>query len=196
MGGPAVKRGSTVILLDRRCNMLLRGIIFVSLLSTGLLPGGPVGSSDRGQIAKLGAMVGRWKTTGVIYKTKFSHAGRTTSMLTCEWSPDHKFVVSDQVIRSGGGEKYQLGVFGYDPHSNEFYSYDFFAAGGAPFPSHPQIRGNVWIYTGEFKNGDVAVRTRTTDTFVSRDTMLFRTQYSEDGVHWVTMIRGKDVRVK
>ncbi len=176
--------------------MLIRGIIFIGLFSTGLMPGRLSGSNDTTQIAKLGAMVGKWRTTGVMYKTKFSHAGKTSSMLTCEWSPDHKFVISDQVIKSGQGEEYQLGVFGYDPHSNEFYSYAFFAAGGNPFPSHPEIKRKVWVYTGEFKNGDTAVRTRTTDTFVSRDTMLFKTQYSEDGVHWVTMMKGKDVRIK
>lgn len=165
-------------------------------MSASLILGARQGNDEATHIAKLGAMVGKWRTAGITYETKFSHAGRTSSIMTCVWSPDHKFVISDRVVNTGQGKEYQLGVFGYDPRSNQFYSYGFFAAGGAPFHTHPQIKGNVWIYTGEFKNGDAAVRTRTTDTFISRDTILFKIQYSEDGVHWITMTKGKDIRIK
>lgn len=170
--------------------------MLIALIPAAFLPNKSTGGNEPSGTARLGAMMGEWKTTGTMFKTKFSHAGNTSSVMRCTWSADHVFVISDQVIKTEQGEKNQLSVFGYDTHSKEYYSYTFFAAGGAPFVSHPEIRGNVWIYNGEFKNGEITVRTRTTDTFISPSLMIFETQFCEDGVNWVTMMKGKDVRVK
>ena len=176
--------------------MVLREILLVALVSVAFAHGKSVKDSDSNEIAKLVVFVGKWKTAGEVFNTKFSHAAKTSSIMTCVWSPNRRFLISDQIIKKADGTVDQLGVYGYDPHAKGFYSYTFFGAGGAPFSSKPVINGNVWIYNGEFKSGGETIKTRTTNDFILRDTMTFETQYSEDGTHWVTMMKGKDVRIK
>lgn len=176
--------------------MLFRGLLIALFVSTALAQTKSFTSDDGREIAKLGVFVGKWKTAGEMFNTKFSHAAKTSSIMTCVWSPNRRFLISDQIIKKADGTVDQLGVYGYDPHAKGFYSYAFFGAGGAPFSSKPVINGNVWIYNGEFKSGGETIKTRTTNNFILRDTMIFETQYSEDGTHWVTMMKGKDVRIK
>jgi Protein of unknown function (DUF1579) len=176
--------------------MLFRGVIllaFVSVAFAQRLPD-PIGRS--GELGALNAFVGKWKTSGEMFETNYSHAQKLSSVMTCEWAPNHQFLISDQILHSPEGKKDQLGIYGYDPQSKQYYSYAFFATGGPPYISHPEITGNVWTYNGVFKGATGAVKTRTTNTFVDKDTVVFETQYSEDGTHWVTMLTGKDIRLK
>ncbi len=176
--------------------MLLIGLLLACLMPAAVLPNSVSGKSNAREIAKLGAMVGRWKATTSTFQTKFSHAGRSSGTITCRWSTDRRFVIADLVVGTGQADNHQLKVYGWDPHLEQFYSYAFFATGGPPFVGHPDIRGNVWISRGEFRNGDSTVRTRTTYTFVSRNLVVIETQYSEDGIHWITIMKGKNVRVQ
>jgi Protein of unknown function (DUF1579) len=179
-----------------RRRRMFRGAVLLALVSVAFAQRNPSGATDSAELKALGAFVGKWKSVGEMFETRYSHAQKISSELTCVWAPNRQFLISDQIIKSADGRKDQLGVYGYDPQSKEYYSYAFFSTGGPPYISHPEITGNVWTYNGEFKGPGGMVRTRTTNTFVDGNTVVFETQFSDDGTHWVTMLKGKDIRAK
>ena len=176
--------------------MLFRGAFLLAFVSAAFAQEIPSAVSYSGELRALEAFVGKWKTSGEMFETEYSHAHKLSSVMTCEWAPNHQFLISDQIIHSPDGRKDQLGIYGYDPQSKQYYSYAFFSSGGPPYISHPEISGNVWTYNGEFKGAAGTVKTRTTNTFVGEDAVVFETQYTKDGTHWVTMLRGKDTRIR
>ncbi len=175
---------------------MMRGAILLVIVSVAFAQKNNGTTNYDEQVNMLSAFVGHWKSVGELFETKYSHAQKLSSEMICEWAPNHQFLISDQIIVSTDGKRDQLGIYGYNPRSKQFYSYAFSGAGGPPYISHPDISGNVWTYSGEFKSLTGTVRTRTTNTFVGRDTVLFETKYSEDGSHWVTMLKGMDIRIK
>ena len=40
------------------------------------------------------------------------------------------------------------------------------------------------------------MKTGTTNTFVGINTVVFVTQYTKDGTHWVRMLTGKDIGIR
>lgn len=48
--------------------------------------------------------------------------------------------------------------------------------------------------TDEFDDGAKHIQFRTTNKFTSPTTMTWRSEYSEDGAHWILMGEGTDSR--
>ena len=57
-------------------------------------------------------------------------------------------------------------------------------------------QGNVWTYWDEADEAGKHIQFRTTNTFQSPATVVWRSEYSEDGAHWILMGEGTDTRKK
>jgi hypothetical protein len=152
--------------------------------------------APRKEIEKLDAFVGEWTASGAMKDTAYSKAGPGSSRFTCAWAPNHGFLVCDQLIDLADGVANSLTIYTYNEKDNAFA---FLAVSrNDPRPRTPKLKieGKVWTYSGEFDDGIKHIQVRTTNEFTSATTLVWRSEYSEDGAKWTVMGQGSDTRTK
>lgn len=139
------------------------------------------------EASSLQVWVGHWKTTGESGGVLW-HADTN-----CEWSPNHGFVVCDQMIN---GETNQLMILAWDSTSR---SYRITSVGTErdPVLAHGLVNGHVWINTGEFDKDGKKIMVETTVDFSRPGHYTDEEKISEDkGVHWTTVSQGQSTKSK
>jgi hypothetical protein len=149
------------------------------------------------EIEKLGMFLGRWDTTGEMKDTPFSKA-RTKSHdeMTCDWTPRHGFLVCDQMIHTPAGTRNDLSIYTYNEKERSFGFFGISRDDAEARTTKLTIQGNVWTYWDEADEAGKHIQFRTTNTFQSPATVVWRSEYSEDGAHWILMGEGTDTRKK
>jgi hypothetical protein len=179
------------------CSM--RPALFVSLClltlvhSPPLIPQMPTMDSP---IVQLGAFLGKWKTTGEMKDTAYSKARSSVSESTCNWSANHGFLICDQIIESASGPRNDLSIYTYNEQEHAFSFFGLSRNDHEPRATKLTIEGDLWTYWNEEDDNGKHVRFRTTNRFTSQSAVVWRSEYSEDGAHWILMGEGRDTRVK
>ena len=149
------------------------------------------------ELDKLGAFQGHWRTTGEIKETRYSKAKiKSQDEMTCGWTSNHGFMICDQLIHAGGLINNELSIYTYNPAEHCFAFFGVARNDQQARTTKLTITGNLWTYWDEEDDGGKHVSFRTTNRFVSPDRVEWRSEYSEDGMHWVLMGEGADTRIR
>ena len=148
-------------------------------------------------VEALGAYLGVWEGKGVAKDTAYSKVGTSSATTNCSWSPNHGFLVCDQIVHTPEGTvQNDLSIYTYNEKAD---SYAFFGlsrnASQARTPKFT-IDGKHWIYSGGFDDGAKHIQFRTVNEFTSPGTVIYRAEYSEDGTHWTLMSESSSTRLK
>ncbi|HUN87995.1 MAG TPA: hypothetical protein VMU28_04360 [Terriglobales bacterium] len=138
--------------------------------------------------APLAVFIGHWEGSGKFAETKFSKPQTVTSSADCNWTPQGSALVCEMVVHDSQGEHRQLSI---DTPDSEGSGYTYYTVnpGRRPFYGDLQISGATWVYAPSPEAKDQYPQFRTTNVF-SGDTETFKTEFTEDGTHWVTMLEG------
>jgi len=142
-------------------------------------------SSNR---AALAAFLGHWEGSGKFADTKFSKAQTVTSTTDCAWTPQGSALVCETMVHDAQGDHRQLSVDTPDSEGSGFTYYTI-SPGRKPFYGDLAITGNTWIYGPAPDAKGHYPEFRTTNQFKG-DTETFKTEFTEDGTHWTTMLEG------
>jgi hypothetical protein len=173
-------------------------IVSAGLLSAGMLAGGqgtPSTTEPSAELKKLDFLEGNWKAAGQSKETPYSSAAPLSSEANCAWSPNHGYMICDQMVERRDGKHNSLSVYTYDPGTKQ---YKFF---GLDKDARPRTviltwEGNTLTYPGEFDDNGKKVQMRTLNEVVSPEYYTYRTEFSlDDGKTWTVMNEGKSTRV-
>lgn len=172
-----------------------RKLIFSLLLvSVAVLALGVVQTptpDDQSATQKLGVFVGKWQSEGAFLDSPYSKAGKVTSDIDCNWSPQRNFLICEQLITDSGGKHTQLSIFSYNSKDGNYTISSMAGPGKQPWNGTLQINGNVWIYPGGYEANGKKIQIRTTNDFSVPGIETFKTEFSDDGgVHWIVTLQG------
>jgi len=147
------------------------------------------------QTAKpLSAFLGHWESSANFYKTSMSEAKNISAKTDCTWSPQQRYLVCEQTVNDGDKPTVQLSMFA--PLEGETFRFYRLAGTGDPHSGKVNISGSIWTWDDTFDNGKGGkTEIRTTNTFHG-DEEIFKTEFSENGGPWTTMLEGKAHRTK
>jgi hypothetical protein len=143
------------------------------------------------ELSKLDVWAGHWQTQGESFDSAFSSAGRLSSDMTCAWSPNHGYMLCDQLIVAPDGKMNSLSVYTYSETEKavKFYGLE---KDGKPRSTAVTLKDTLWTYTGSFDSNGKRIDIRTMNIFMSADKVLWHTEYSDDGgQHWTLMKIGR-----
>jgi hypothetical protein len=145
-------------------------------------------------LMKLKVFVGTWKSQSNDNEAAKNSNGAVT---TCRWSVNGNYLVCDQMITNGDKKSNNLALYSYD-HAKDQYSIALVGIPGAdPYSIPISYKGDVLIYSGEYKNkkGE-KVYDRTLNTFFTSKYYTYTVQSSKDGTNWTTLKEGKAFKIK
>ena len=152
--------------------------------------------SQSNELEKPARFLGLWKTEGTFKDTPYSKAHTSKSEMTCDWTPNHGFLLCDQIIHTPDRSKDDLSIYTYNQQSNAFSFFGLSPDDTEARTTKLTTEDNLWTYSDEGTEGGKHIRFRTTNKFTTPTTMNWRSEYSEDGVHWILMGDGTDTRVR
>jgi hypothetical protein len=135
----------------------------------------PEKSPDR---IKLSVFLGHWEGAGNFLDTKMSKAQIVHSVADCTWSPQRTALVCEQ---------HQITIFTVGTNGN--FSYTTLNPDGRLFNGMLTISGNQWTFTAAPGTAAQYPQFRTVNTFNGNEETFF-TEFTEDGSHWTTMLKG------
>jgi hypothetical protein len=144
-------------------------------------------------LAKLSPFVGKWKTAGEMKDTPYSKARPSLSENTCEWSTNRGFLICDQIIQSASGPRNDLSIYTYNAKDHAFRFFGLSRNDPEPRVTKLSIEGDLWTYRDEEDDNGKHIRFRTTNRFTSPSTIVWRSEFSADGVRWILMGEGQEV---
>ncbi len=157
-----------------------------------ILASGPTVAKGPG-IGAVAAYAGTWRIHIVHYTTLYSKARSETSVLKNDCWRSGAFYACDQIV---GGISRALIVYTYDAKNDIYISHVMQPDGSAPSSGTLRIKGNVWMYPWEDKDGTRTVYIRIVNTFTSPSRIAFRQEYSYDNLNWVVTARGVEDRLR
>jgi hypothetical protein len=134
------------------------------------------------------AFLGHWEGSGQFAQTKYSKPHTVTSTTDCAWTPQGTALVCQTMVHEFNGYHTQLSVDAPDNDSPGF-SYYTISPGHKPFYGTLTINGKQWIYGPAPDMKGHYPEFRTTNEF-SGDAETFKTEFTDDGTHWTTMLEG------
>jgi hypothetical protein len=153
--------------------------------------------ADHSEVEKLGAFAGEWVASGEMKDTPYSKAKiKSHDEMSCQWTPNHGFMICDQTIHTSAGTNNELSIYTYNPQEHAFAFFGLSRNDKEARTTKLTIENNLWTYWDEEEDGGKRVRFRTTNQFTSPTKVTWRSEYSEDGSHWVLMGEGTDSRVR
>lgn len=148
-------------------------------------------ADEQAATQKLGAFVGKWQSEGTFFDTPYSKAGKVTSVIDCSWSPQHNFLVCEQLIADSGGKHTQLSIYSYNSKEGNYTISSMAGPGTEPWNGTVIINGHIWSYPGGYEANGKKITIRTTNDFSVPGVETFQVQFSDDdGAHWVTTLKG------
>jgi hypothetical protein len=147
------------------------------------------------EIDKLSAFVGHWTLSGEL---KDAATGKPTiklsSDITCNWSTNHGFLICDQIIHLPDGTQNDFSIYTYSEKDHAYQFFGITRGNKEPRTTKLTIEGNLWTYSSSDTSGGKNVQYRTTNRFTTASKVEWRSEYSEDGTHWITTAEGTDAR--
>ena len=153
-----------------------------------------VAAQTNSRRAPLAAFLGHWEGSGKFADTKYSKASTVTSTADCSWTPQGSALVCEMVVHDGQGDHVQLSIDAPDSEGSG-YTYYTINPGHKPFYGDLQIDGNTWTYAPAPDAKGHYPEFRTNNVF-SDDTETFKTEFTDDGTHWIIMLEGSMHRTK
>ena len=139
----------------------------------------------------ISAYAGTWNTHIVHFKTVYSKARSETSIVQNNCWRSSQFYACNQIVNGVSGA---LIVYTYDANHAIYHTRILTPDGGSPGGGTLLIEGNQWTYPWQDKDGSQIVYIRIVNTFVDRDTIQFRQEFSYDRAHWTITARGTERR--
>ncbi len=165
-------------------------VLLVAVLLVALAPCAQTNSKS----ATLALFLGHWEGSGQFVETKFSKAQTVTSTTDCSWTPQRAALICETKLHDGQGDHVQLSVDAPDSEGSGFTYYTI-NPGHKPFYGDLQINGRTWIYGPSPDAKGHYPEFRTTNEF-NGDTEAFKTEFTEDGIHWTSVLEGSLHRTK
>ena len=140
---------------------------------------------------------GKWVGEGKLFETDYSNAGKANGVSTCDWSPDHVYVVCDQNIEADNGPLLLLSIYAFDPKTSQFHFYGLSRSGDRPRNGDLEIsqNGDNWVYLGSAEIKGKTVQFRTTNKFHGNDRIDWWSEWSADnGKTWTKSGAGTETR--
>lgn len=144
-------------------------------------------------LKKLSVFVGTWKAESTVDAT---HPNPISATYTCQWSPNGRYLVADQLVNNNGKETNNLSIYTYNADKGDYTLSLVGVPGMEPFSIGVLARGDTLFYNSEFMNGGKKVYNRTLNIFNSGTDYIYKIQFSEDGVSWRTDGEGKARKVQ
>ncbi|MDP9017978.1 MAG: hypothetical protein M3N19_06645 [Candidatus Eremiobacteraeota bacterium] len=164
--------------------------VWTSTLAAVVLTAAPFQAQAKG-LETISAYAGTWKTHIVHFKTIYSKARSETSIVRNDCWRSAQFYACDQFLNGVSGA---LIVYTYDAKQNIYHTRVIAPDGAAPGGGTLLIEGNRWTYPWQDKDGSKVVYLRILNTFVDRDTIEFRQEFSYDRTHWTLTASGTEHR--
>ena len=143
----------------------------------------------------LGAFLGMWEGKGTSKDSAYSKAGPNSAQTNCNWSPNHGFLVCDQIVHLPDGvTQNDLSIYTYNETDHSYAFYGLSKNNSRVRTPKLTIEEKRWTYSGEFEDHGKKIRFRTINDFTSPTTVTYRAEYSEDGTHWTLMSEGTNTR--
>jgi hypothetical protein len=139
-------------------------------------------------VKKLSVFIGTWKAESVV---DAGHPEPISATYTCQWSPNGRYLVADQLVNNNGKETNNLSIYNYNADKGDFTLSLVGVPGMAPWSIGVLARGDTLFYNSEFMNGGKKVYNRTLNIFNSATDYVYKIQFSDDGVNWRTDGEGK-----
>ena len=115
-----------------------------------------------------------------------AHPGKIAATYTCQWSPNGRYLVADQLVNNNGTETNNLSIYNYDAGKDAYTLSLVGIPNMAPWSIGVVARGDTLIYNSEFMNNGKKVYNRTLNIFSSATAYVYLIQFSDDGVTWRT----------
>jgi hypothetical protein len=149
-----------------------------------------------GEIEKLAAFLGHWNASGEVKGSDSGKGGmKVSSEISCDWAPNHGFLICDQIIHAPDGDHNDLSIYTYSEKDHAFAFFGITRGSKEARTTKLTIEGNVWTYSNSEAGAGKQTEYRTTNRFTSASNVVWRAEYSQDGEHWTTTAEGTDVRV-
>jgi hypothetical protein len=142
-------------------------------------------AADTSSADKIGVWAGHWKMQVEVKNTPTSHAHTMTYESACSWTPNHGYMLCDNLAsRPDGAKENTLSIFAYSDAEKSFKHYAIDKNGRAEAP-RTTVDGNTWVFRYE-ENGEKGqkMQIRNTYKFASPGKLLATSEYSTDGQHW------------
>src|SRR5258708_2747451 len=141
-------------------------------------------------VEKLGAFIGKWEGTGEMVNSPFSKGGKNSGETNCAWSPNHGYLVCDQIVHLPEGTQNDLSLYTYNESDKSYAFFGHSRNDRNVRTPKLTIEGNIWTYFVEFDDGPKHMRIRTVNEFKSASLVTWRSEFSEDGTNWTAMGSG------
>ncbi len=176
------------VIVDKKLALL---ILIAGTTMCGLASVQNAGMDEQAATKKLGVFVGKWQSEGAFFDTPYSKAGKVSSQIDCDWSPQSNFLICEQLITDSDGKHNQLSIFSYNSKDGNYTISSMAGPGKQPWNGTVLINGNIWTYPGDFEANGKKVQIRTTNDFSVSGTESFKTEFSDDGgAHWIVTLQG------
>lgn len=176
-----VQAAKTSCRVDGMTSAILRVALVVVCLAgsqSALAQGRPVPSPE---LKKLDYFVGPSSSEGVM--TFGPTSGKFIAKDKSAWTNGGFFVENRSEFTTPFGPGTLLEVLGYDT-AKKIYTHDSYTSGGQRISSTGTVDGSVWTWT------TVDGKTRHIVTVLSPTSFTFKTEFTQDGKTWTTMVEG------
>lgn len=148
-------------------------------------------TDEQAATSKLAVFLGKWQSEGAFLDSPYSTAGKVTSDIDCNWSPQRNFLICEQLITDSGGKHTQLSIFSYNSKEKNYTISSMAGPGKQPWNGTVNISGNIWTYPGGYEANGKKIQIRTINDFSVPGVEAFKTEFSDDGgAHWVLTLQG------
>ena len=105
----------------------------------------------------------------------YSKAGPNSAQTNCNWSPNHGFLVCDQIVHlPDGATQNDLSIYTYNETDHSYAFYGLFQNNSRVRTPKLTIEDKRWSYSGEFEDNGKKIRFRTINDFTTPATVTFR----------------------
>jgi hypothetical protein len=152
-----------------------------------------LGQSLGSGIDKISAYAGTWKTETEHFDTKFSKTARESKTLRNDcWSSGEYFACHQFV----DGKAAALIVYTYNQKEDAYKSYVIPADGGDASTGKLLIKENVWTFPWEDKDDAGKIYYfQVVNVWSGPRAIEYRTEFSDDHVHWTIASKGHENKV-
>jgi len=143
------------------------------------------------ELKNVDYFAGSWTLDGDMKPGPMGPGGKIVETEKCEWMEGGFYLVCHVDFKSNTmGNGSGLTLMGYSPEGKA-YTYREFNSWGEFTDSKGSVEGNNWVWSNEWKMGDMAMKGRFTMKITSPTTYDFSFEASQDGTKWTMFMDGK-----
>ena len=143
------------------------------------------------ELKNVDYFAGSWTLDGDMKPGPMGPGGKIVETEKCEWMEGGFYLVCHVDFKSNTmGNGSGLTLMGYSPEGKA-YTYREFNSWGEFTDSKGSVDGNNWVWSNEWKMGDMAMKGRFTMKITSPTTYDFSFEASQDGTKWTMFMDGK-----